>query len=90
MRVRNSSSVFYAASDVPSKPEELPRFMGNELIKIGTAISALADGHLDVTHVAPTKPRNGDIRYADGTNWNPVAGGEGFYGYYASAWHKLG
>lgn len=90
MRARNLSTVFYAPGDIPSKPEALPRFIGDELIKIGTAISALSLGHLDETHVAPEKPRDGDIRLADGTNWNPTAGGQGFYGYYNSAWHKLG
>lgn len=91
MRPRNLSTVFYAPGDVPSKPEALPRFVSDELIKIGAAISGLADGHLDETHVAPLRPRDGDIRFADGTNWEPVAlGGQGFYGYYNSAWHKLG
>lgn len=90
MRARNLSTVFYAHGDVPSKPEALTRFISDELTKIGTAISGLAEGHLDVTHVAPEKPRDGDIRLADGTNWNPTAGGQGFYGYYNSAWHKLG
>lgn len=39
--------------------------------------------------VAPTKPRDGDVRFADGTNWNP-GGGRGFYGFYGGAWNKLG
>jgi len=90
MRTRNLSTVFYAPGDVPSKQEDLPRFISNELIKIQSAIITLSDGHLDETHVEPVKPRDGDIRLADGTNWNPTAGGQGFYGYYNSAWHKLG
>lgn len=90
MRTRNLSTVFYYPGDVPSKPEALPRFISDELIKIGAAISGLSTGHVDVAHVAPEKPRDGDIRLADGTNWNPTAGGQGFYGYYNSAWHKLG
>lgn len=90
MRTRNSSSVFYAPGDVPKDDKAMARFIGNELVKIQIAITALADGHLDETHVEPGKPRDGDIRFADGTNWNPVAGGQGFYGYYNSAWHKLG
>lgn len=40
-------------------------------------------------NVVPDKPRSGDIVYADGTNWNPGSG-QGFYGYYAGAWHFLG
>jgi hypothetical protein len=90
MRDRNLSSIFYAPGDVPSNIERLPRYIAEENIKVATAINGLAAGHLDETHVAPEKPRDGDWRFADGTNWNPVAGGQGFYGYYAGAWHKLG
>jgi hypothetical protein len=45
---------------------------------------------IDETNVAPSKPRNGDLRLADGTNWNP-SGGRGIYWYNedASAWTKL-
>lgn len=44
-----------------------------------------------VSHVEPDKPRAGMVVYADGTDWEPDgAGGEGFYGYYDGAWHKLG
>ena len=50
----------------------------------------LSFGHLDVQNIAPTRPRQGDIRYGDGTNWNPGAG-EGVYFFNASgAWVKLG
>lgn len=40
-------------------------------------------------YAAPAKPREGMVVLADGTSWNP-GGGQGFYGYYASAWNKLG
>lgn len=63
----------------------------NELFRISGIIAILAaGGHLDKTTVAPTKPRDGDIRYADGTLWNPGGGGEGAYMYYNSAWNRLG
>ena len=35
---------------------------------------------LTVTHVNPAKPTVGELRYADGTNWNP-GGGAGVYEY---------
>lgn len=37
---------------------------------------------------APSSPANGDIAYADGTNWNPGSGA-GFYGYQGGTWVKL-
>ena len=33
--------------------------------------------------------RLGDVRYADGTDWNPVSGGEGIYFYNGTLWVKL-
>ena len=47
------------------------------------------DGQLDVTTVAPAKPRDGMIRLADGVSWNPGSG-RGFYGYSNAAWRFLG
>ena len=41
-----------------------------------------------VWHVVPTKPREGMLVYADGTDWNPGSGA-GYYVYYAGAWHPL-
>ena len=51
------------------------------------------------TNVAPgdearkAKPRQGDIRYADGVNWNPGGTGEGIYAYLNNSgspdWTKL-
>jgi hypothetical protein len=37
---------------------------------------------LKVHHVAPKKPRKGQVVYADGTNWDPGSG-EGLYVYKA-------
>lgn len=38
--------------------------------------------------VAPSKPREGMVANANGTNWNP-GGGAGLYQYLSSAWVKL-
>ncbi len=89
MRSTNLSSVFYQPNIPPDDPALLPLFLREELVKIQYVVGLLAAGHLDKTYVAPTKPRDGDFRYADGTSWNPGSG-EGFYGYYAAAWHFLG
>ena len=39
--------------------------------------------------VAPAKPRDGMVAFADGTNWNPGGTGAGVYVYASSAWIKL-
>lgn len=88
MRTINSGTVYYNPEPMTAGVE-LNRYVETELFKIRTAITLLAAGHVEKTHVAPVKPKEGDIRLADGTNWNPGAGA-GFYGYYNNAWFKLG
>ena len=79
----------YTPSPVPENKDDLIRYLRQELQAIQFAMSAIADGQLDVTTVAPTKPRDGMLRRADGTNWNPGSGA-GVYCYYGAAWHFLG
>jgi hypothetical protein len=70
--------------------EELTRYVRDLESRAAAAITLLAAGHLDVINAAPPKPRQGDIRYADGTNWNP-GGGEGVYFYNSGGiWTQLG
>ena len=83
-------SIKYSKSPVPSEAEDIPSYLQTELDRISAIISNLADGHFDVSNVAPDRPRTGDIRYADGTNWNPGSTGEGVYIYLSTgAWSKL-
>lgn len=65
------------------------RFLYEELQRIQAAINALAAGHIDKVYSAPAKPRDGDIRYADGTSFNPGSG-QGVYYYNGSIWKLLG
>lgn len=90
MQATNSNSVFYAPAPPPSDPADLSRYLVDEFSKIQTAIMQLAEGHVDVTNVAPKRPREGDIRLADGTNWNPTGTGKKFVGYRGGAWVDLG
>lgn len=93
MRTASLSTVGYSPAAVPSDPAQIPRFLQDELLKIQAAIQALADGHLDKVYAAPSKPRDGDIRYADGTSFKPNGtGGIGIWYYKesASTWVQLG
>lgn len=89
VRTPNLGSVSYVPADVPEDAESLAYFLRTELQKISGAISALALGHLDKTTVTPVKPREGDVRFADGTLWNPGSG-KGVYYYNGTAWVLLG
>lgn len=85
MRTLNLGSAVYAPEDPPRDATGLPRYLQNEFQKIAIAIQALAAGHLDPVHVAPAKPRLGDVRLADGADWNPGSG-RGVYIFDSAAW----
>lgn len=89
MKAPSISSAFYAPGTPPTDAAEMRRFLFDELGKIAAAFALLAAGHVDKTYVAPAKPREGDIRLADGVKWNP-GGGAGVYCYYGATWHLLG
>ena len=89
MRTPNLGSVYYVPADVPDAPDQLPYYLRTELQKISAAVMALSLGHLDKTTVAPVKPREGNVRFADGTSWNPGAG-KGVYYYNGTTWTLLG
>lgn len=89
MRPAGGSTRRYTAGAVPAKSEDLTAYLRDELWQIEAMLNALADGQLDVTTVAPAKPRDGMLRLADGTLWNPGSG-RGFYGYSNGAWRFLG
>lgn len=79
----------YQPGPVPDDAKQLQPFLRDQLEQMAGSLNTLADGQLDASTAAPSKPRSGMIRYADGTDWNPGSG-EGFYGYYGGAWHFLG
>lgn len=74
-----------------SSTEELLAWALQELAKISTVVNNLAEGRVAVCHVEPKRPRNGYVRFADGTNWNPGSG-RGYYGFdeTSGTWKFLG
>jgi len=83
------SVTHYAPGPLPIDPQDLGVHVINELKSLGDIIFNQATFRLERTNVAPDKPRLGDIRYADGSNWNPGSG-EGIYFYNSAGnWVKL-
>lgn len=67
--------VYYSAEDVPAGlPPAVSEFLQDQLRKISAALTEPDVYNFQKTNIAPTKPQSGDIRFADGTNWNPGAG----------------
>ena len=85
VRTAGGSVQRYSAGLVPDTYDAA--FLRSELSRLQDALNVLADGQLDLTTVAPTKPRDGMIRYGAA---GVYGAGQGFYGYYAAAWHFLG
>lgn len=87
----SASSPLYVASQPPADPAMLPAYLAQELQKIQRTIQQLAAGHIDTSYAAPDRPREGDLRLADGVHWNPVgAGAPRFVGYRNGSWALLG
>ena len=72
------SETRYEPGPLPENVEDLGGYLVSELKRLGGILFNQATFRLEVTHVEPTRPRKGDIRYADGTDWNPGSG-EGIY-----------
>ena len=83
------NSTFFSPGIVPNDPNQLPQYLRDLTIQLQGAIQSLNKGGYDKTYVAPTKPRDGDVAYADGTYWNPGAGA-GMYQYNGTAWMVIG
>ena len=82
------SVVRYEPGPLPEKKEDLGIYVVTELKRLGNIIFNQSVMRLEETNTAPAKPRDGDIRYADGSNWNPGAG-VGIYWCDGSSWNKL-
>src|SRR5262245_33006432 len=57
-------------------------------IKYGQLLQERETLQLTETNVEPTKPREGMVAFADGTNWDP-GDGRGYYVYSGGAWKIL-
>ena len=75
----------YTPNTVPDNLDDLKQFLQEEFKSVSSASNNQADGHADKVYAEPPKPRTGDKRYADGTNWNPGQG-ENLYYYDGTNW----
>lgn len=85
----------WTASPAPSSITEVPNWIFRELNRLADTMYNIDILRLEETNAEPgseggrtQKPRSGDIRFADGTNWNPGEG-RGIYAFIDEAWVKL-
>lgn len=89
MQTITGANNVYSPGPIPDDISLLPSYLNTELLAIQGVMNYLAQGHLDKVYASPLKPRDGDIRYADGTTWNPGSGA-GVYYYNGTIWKLLG
>lgn len=78
--VKNIKSVNrWTPNPAPVNNENLSDYLFSELNRLSDIIFNLDVMRLEQRNTAPDKPRDGDIRYADGTNWNPGQGENLYY-----------
>lgn len=78
--VKNIKSVNrWTPNPAPVNNDNLSDYLFHELNRLSDIIFNLDVMRLEQSNTAPDKPRDGDIRYADGTNWNPGQGENLYY-----------
>jgi len=87
VRVQQSVTL-YEPGPLPEEVDDLGLYMVTELKRLGNILYNQATFRLERIHAEPSRPRTGDIRYADGTDWNPGSG-EGIYFYNGTSWTNL-
>jgi hypothetical protein len=81
--------ITYTPETPPDDLVSLVTYIKRELDKVSHAIDFGLARNIEFLTVEPTKPREGMLRGADGTYWNPGYG-KGLYGYFGGVWVKLG
>ena len=84
------SVTHYEPGPLPLNQEDLGLYVVTELKRLGNILFNQATFRLERMHKVPDKPREGDIRYFDGANADPLGtGNEGVYLYNGTAWVQL-
>ena len=68
----------YTPNPVPDNPKDLPKYLLEELTKLQGALQESPTTFIEVKNATPARKKQGDIVYADGSNFNPGSG-EGIY-----------
>lgn len=81
----------YTPTSIPSDaPAGLRAWLADQLRRLADELShpTVTSIRLTQLNAQPSKYADGDVVFADGTNWNP-GGGQGIYARYGAAWVKL-
>lgn len=73
---------------LPEQTTDALRYLNTLVEQLQFALEELDRSFYTVSYVVPDRPREGMIRLADGTTWNPGLG-KGLYQYTGGVWRKL-
>jgi hypothetical protein len=68
--------------------DDLTRYLFNELQELARCLGGVETIVLSKRNVTPEKTVDGNVQYADGTNWNPDSG-PGIYFWNGATWQRL-
>lgn len=80
----------YTPNPVPEDPEDLPQYLLQEFTKLQGALEETPVTFIEIKNVVPERIKQGDIVYADGTNFDPGSGEGIYFRNAAGSWVKLG
>jgi hypothetical protein len=83
----------YEPRPAPFAPDvaSLSSYVASELQSVAQAARDSLDVlQLNVLHAEPLRPREGMVICADGTDFQPLGAGGGYFGYFGGVWVKLG
>lgn len=79
----------YIPGKVPADYKLIPEFLQAELARMERFFAGKRDVvKFEILHAVPAKFEEGDVVYADGTDWNPGSGA-GLYKRSSAAWVAL-
>ena len=79
----------YNPNPVPDNTEDLPRYIFDELLRLQGALEENPVTYIEVKNAAPDRIKQGDIVYADGSNFDPGSGEGIYFRNAAGSWVKL-
>jgi len=79
----------YNPNPVPDNTEDLPRYIFDELLRLQGALEENPVTYIEVKNAAPSRIKQGDIVYADGSNFDPGSGEGIYFRNAAGSWVKL-
>jgi hypothetical protein len=78
----------FVPEPAPTELQALSEYVEREFRRLGGLLKAFETIDMNELNAEPERPRDGQVVWADGTNWNPGSGA-GIYARISGSWTKL-